>query len=107
MNIKTFLSDQNQYNSKLNIISAIHHQWNIKEIKQAGVSKAWLLNWKPVYFIQQFNQVDMTVKYKDNIYQVKLHGCSIEDINKASKVALSFRDCNELGLMVCLVKFIY
>lgn len=107
MNIKTFLDSQNQYATQLDIITAIYHQWNIKEIKQAGIGKAWLLNWKPVYFIQQINLVDMTVKYKDTDYQLKLHGCNIEDINKASKVALSFRDCNELGLMVCLVKFIY
>lgn len=108
MKINAFLHQQTQtqYSSRLDIISAIYHQWNIKELKQDEVCKAWLLNWTPVYWLQQISLVDGTISYKDKSYELKLL-CKIEDINKASKVALSFRECEELGLSVCLVKFIY
>ena len=109
MKINQFINQQNQiqYSSKLDIISAIYNQWNIKELKSDGICKAWLLNWSPVYWLGQINLVDGTISYKEANYEMKLHGCKIEDINKASKVALSFRQCDELGLSVCLVKFIY
>jgi len=106
LSINQFTKSSIQYQSRLDVISAIYNEWNIKELKQSGICRAWLLNWAPVYFIQHANLIDNILTHKGKEYQLKLLG-NIQDINKASKVALSFRECDELGINVCLIKFIY
>lgn len=94
------------YNLKSEIISALFNQWNIPEMRQAGIVESYLLNWKPVYFITKLSE-GQTIERHGIIYETKLLGCCWNDINKASKVALSFRHCNELDIAICLVKFIF
>lgn len=107
MNITNFLKESQEYSTELDIISALYNQWNIQKLKKSGTCKAFLLNWKPVYFISNCNLVSNVIIKDDKEYQLKLHNCKIEDINYASKVALSFRECEELKLRICLIKFIF
>lgn len=103
--IKSFCAESIAYQSKLDIISAIYHQWNLQELKQAGIVSSFLLNWNPAYFILHSGSGSIE---RDGIsYQCLLHNCSLQDINQVKKVALSFRHCKELDIAIVLIKFIF
>lgn len=103
--IKSFCAESLAYQSKLDIISALYHQWNLQELKQAGIVSSFLLNWNPAYFI--LNSGSGSIERDGISYQCLLHNCSLQDINQVKKVALSFRHCKELDIAIVLVKFIF
>lgn len=110
MMLNTFIAQSMNYQSKLDIISALYHQWDIKELRESQAITGYLLNWSPVYFLNNLKTVDgnniLTKDDKD--YEISFFGNqTIDDLNKASKVAISFRECKELGLQIALVKFIW
>lgn len=103
--IKSFCAESLAYQSKLDIVSALYHQWNLQELKQAGIVSSFLLNWNPAYFI--LNSGSGHIERDCISYQCLLHNCSLQDINQVKKVALSFRHCKELDIAIVLVKFIF
>lgn len=109
MNIKSYLKTSQMHNSKLDIISSLFHQWAVPELKKAGIVQAYLLNWSPQYLVSQLRCLAGICELNHNgiTYEVHFVGCSLDDINKAKKVAISFRKCNELGLQIALIKMIW
>lgn len=110
--IKQYLSSIANYSHKSNIdiISAIYNSWDISDLKQAGVIRAYLLNWKPVYFLNEIfidSDGSEIITRNDIHYEIKYPCNNKEDILRSSKICLSFRECEELKIAVVLVKFIY
>lgn len=111
--INRYLLESIEHQSKLDIISAIHHQWNIAPLKQAGIVRAYLLNWSPSHFISQIRSAldskPPTLVREGISYQVIFQDSSLAllDSYQARKVAISFRHCQELELSVALIKLIY
>jgi hypothetical protein len=111
--INRYLLESIEHQSKLDIISAIYHQWNIAPLKQAGIVKAYLLNWTPSHFISQIaNALDSKppiIEREGISYQVIFQDSNngLIDCYKARKIAVSFRHCQELELSVALIKLIY
>lgn len=103
--IKRFCQESLAYQSKLDIISALYHQWNLQELRKAGLVSSYLLNWNPAYFI--LNSGSGSIERDGISYQCLLHNCSLQDINQVKKVALSFRHCKELDIAIVLIKFIF
>lgn len=102
--------DTAYYATKLDIISRLYHQWDIKHLKQAGIlDNCYLLNWTPSYFIQFLSAGDLATLDQNGIsYTVKYcQYYTMDDYQQARKVALSFRHCAELGIAVVLVKLIF
>jgi hypothetical protein len=111
--INRYLHESIEHQSKLDIISAIYHQWNIAPLKQAGIVRAYLLNWTPSHFISQIaNALDSKpplIEREGISYQVIFQDSNnnLLDCYKARKIAISFRLCQELELSVALIKLIY
>lgn len=98
-------SNQLGITSKLDLIHHIYNTWDCKAIKQAGIIDAWLLNWKPEYFVTQYDSKNHSLMVNGQQFDCKLPlGYNLETVKK---VCLSFRVCKPLGISVCLIKFIY
>lgn len=96
--------------TKLDIISSLYYQWDVRELKSLGICKAHLLNWEPSYFLSQLTCIAGSITLKDSQgleYEAHFIGSSLKDLNRAKKIAISFRECNELGLAIALIKIIY
>lgn len=108
-NIRTYLKSSQLHSTKLDVISSIYHAWNISELKREEIIKAHLLNWTPSYFLSRLTCLAGLCELDHNgvTYEVHFMGCCLDDANRAKKVCISFRECNELGLAVALVKMIW
>lgn len=110
MKISTFIAAPSDTNmTRLDIITSIYHDWKPIELRDSGMIELKLLSWSPVWFIGQLVAIGSEHQIERNgiTYDVRFYNCELNDINRASKVWLSFRACKELDLNVVLVKFSY
>ena len=109
--VKKLLTLNNKYLTKSDLISDIYNEWYINHLKQLGVINAFLLNWKPQYYLTMIH-IDTDgselIKHMGVYYDIKyINPLNFNtEIMKANKIALSFRQCKELNINVVVVKII-